>query len=149
MAGRPRKSTVVSKQRIGKEERIRRQIEEEKVKVGREALIAPSWLSPFAKKEFKRVVSEAESIGLMDNLDFSVLAIYCNAYSSYLEITAIIKNVGFENIKASDYINQQEKYVKQIMQCSSKLGLATTDRLKLVVPTKEESSINKFLKYVD
>lgn len=39
----------------------------------------------------------------------------------------------------------QEKYIKQIMQCSTKLGLATTDRLKLIVPTKEETKENKFI----
>lgn len=31
------------------------------------------------------------------------------------------------------------------MQCSTKLGLATTDRLKLVVPIREEPAENKFI----
>ena len=48
----------------------------------------------------------------------------------------------------SPWVSAQEKYAKQIMQCSSKLGLATTDRLKLIVPTKEEEQpINRYLKY--
>lgn len=42
----------------------------------------------------------------------------------------------------------QEKYVKQIMQCSTKLGLATTDRLKLIVPTKEDPKENKFIELI-
>ena len=42
-------------------------------------------------------------------------------------------------------MNVQEKYVKQIMRCSTKLGLATTDRLKLVVPIREEPAENKFI----
>ena len=45
-------------------------------------------------------------------------------------------------------LTAQEKYVKQIMQCSSKLGLAVTDRLRLVVPKKEEKKENKFLQYL-
>ena len=82
---------------------------------------------------------------------------YCNAYDCYVDITAKIQKSGYLAIKktANDkfqvvhpLLSAQEKYVKQIMQCSTKLGLATTDRLKLIVPKKEESSTNKYLKYL-
>lgn len=149
MAGRRRKPTALSTGKIGNEERIRRQIEEEKIKVGREDLKAPEWLDNEAKVEFDRVVMETESINHLDNLDLSVLAIYCNAYSSYVKITELIRKKGFGSRGASDAdISKQEKYVKQIMQCSSRLGLATTERLKLIVPAPEETKNNKYLKYV-
>ena len=45
-------------------------------------------------------------------------------------------------------VNVQVKAAELIAKMSTKLGLATTDRLKLIVPTKEEKKVNKFLKYV-
>ena len=55
---------------------------------------------------------------------------------------------GFKGGKAvSPYVTAQNKYAEQILKCSSKLGLATTDRLKLVVPQADEGPENKYLKY--
>jgi P27 family predicted phage terminase small subunit len=149
MAGRPRRTVATSTGKIGKAERLRRQNEEEKIKVGRDGLEAPEWLDEEAKEEFVRIVEEAGAIKLFDNLDLSVLAIYCNAYSCYRQLTEKIQEKGFGYNGASDSdISKQEKYVKQILQCSSKLGLATTDRLKLIVPVPEDNKKNKFLKYL-
>ena len=158
MAGRPRKVVSISKGKIGKEKIKARLEQEQKIKVGREQLfLPPDWLCEKAREEFNRVVEEAGHVELLDNLDLGILAIYCTAYSSYVEITEKIKKTGYLGIRktANDeyetvhpLLSAQEKYVKQIMQCSTKLGLATTDRLKLIVPKKEESSTNKYLKYL-
>ena len=158
MAGRSRKIVDLSTGKIGKEKIRNRQEQEKKLKIDRESLIAPEWLSPNAKLEFERVVEEASKINILDNLDLSVLAIYCNAYDGYIQTVEILNKEGLIQYKetsngdalaiAHPAINTQEKYVKQIMQCSTKLGLATTDRLKLVVPTKEEHKENKFITFL-
>lgn len=158
MAGRSRKIIDISTGKIGKEKIRNRQEQEKKLKIDRKSLIAPEWLSPNAKLEFERVVDEASKINILDNLDLSVLAIYCNAYDGYIQTVKILNKEGLIQYKetfngdalaiAHPAINTQEKYVKQIMQCSTKLGLATTDRLKLVVPTKEEPKENKFITFL-
>lgn len=154
MAGRSKKIITLSSGKIGKEAIENRKKQEEKLKLGREDLNAPDWLSDFAKKEFERIVNECEKINILDNLDLGVLAIYSNAYSCFVDVTLNIKKYGYlksreSKIDSYDVVHPllvvQEKYVKQIMQCSTKLGLATTDRLKLVVPTKEEPKENKFI----
>ena len=133
---RPRKATATSTGKIGKEKIKERQEQESKIKLDNENL-------------------KASKIDTLDNLDLSILAIYCNAYSQYLEITAEIQKAEesyryiTEDNKISPLINAQDKIIKQIMTCSSKLGLATTDRLKLIVPNKEESKTNKYLRYID
>lgn len=158
MMARPRKVMELSKGKISKEERENRMKQEKQNRLEREQLAAPDWLSQFAQLEFNRVVDEAGKIDLLDNLDLGILAIYANAYSSYRDITEQIKETGYLGQRETRYdsyhvvhplLKAQELYVKQIMQCSSKLGLATTDRLKLIVPVKEEDSVNKFLKYVN
>lgn len=156
--GRPRKIVDISTGKIGKDKIASRKQQEEKVKLERDQLVAPEWLSSTAKEEFERVVTEAGSINLLDNLDLGILAIYCNAYNCYVNLTNEIKQTGYLGERESRYgtyetvhplLSAQEKYVKQIMQCSTKLGLATTDRLKLIVPTKDESATNKYLKYLN
>ena len=117
-------------------------------------MIAPDFLDELGKEEFYRVVEETAKIDVLDNLDLSILAIYCNAYSQYIEVNQQIRNTMpalryNDKGRSSPLLTIQDKLVKQIMSCSSKLGLATSDRLKLIVPADlAENKENKFLKYV-
>lgn len=149
-----RKIIDISTGKIGKEKIQARKEAEKKLKAERNDLVAPEWLSDNAKIEFERVVNECDKINILDNLDLGVLAIYCNAYDGYVETTKKLEVEGLVKKKMTKtgemefinpLVNVQEKYVKYIMQSSAKLGLATTDRLKLVVPVKEEKPENKFL----
>ena len=152
---RPRKTLAATKKNLTKAEIEQKQEQEERIKIDRENLTAPNYLTEKAKAEFERVVREAKKIEIFDNLDLSILAIYSSAYAQYLEITEEIQKMDqayryiTEDNKISPLINAQDKIIKQIMTCSSKLGLATTDRLKLVVPKKEEGTTNKYLKYLN
>ena len=153
---RPRKSIRISTGKIGKEKIANRQEQEEKVKVGRENLErgAPSWLDETAAEEFMRVVSEAKVIDLFDNLDLSMLAIYADNYSRYIKAAEEMEKNGMviETDKGkqiiSPYVVIADKAATQIQKCSAKLGLATTDRLKLIVPTKAEEKQNKFEEFL-
>ena len=158
MGGRQKKSASVATGKIGKEAIQAKLTQEEKLKLSRKGLTPPSWLDAFAAEEFSRVVDEAGNINLLDNLDLSILAVYSNAYSRYIEATKFINENGITGDRetkygiqevVSPYVLAQEKYVKQIMQCSTKLGLATTDRLKLIVPCEEMPATNKYLKYAE
>lgn len=158
MPGRSRKSTIVSTGKIGKQATAIRAAQERKLKIDGDSLGPPKWLGDFAKKEFLRVVEEAGKIDLLDNLDLAVLAIYSNAYSRYVDIVTYINVNGVIGTResrqgayeiVSPYVLAQEKYVKQIMTCSSKLGLATTDRLKLIVPVADnDQPENKYLRFI-
>lgn len=152
---RPRKTLAATKKNLTKAEIEQKQEQEERIKIDRENLSAPNYLTEKAQAEFERVVREAKKIEILDNLDLSILAIYSSAYAQYLEITEEIQKTDqayryvTEDNKISPLINAQDKIIKQIMTCSSKLGLATTDRLKLIVPKKEEGATNKYLKYLN
>ena len=150
---KPRKTTVTTKKHLTKDEIKEKSVIEKKLKLDREYLQVPGWLQDdlLAYEEFARVVNETAKIDLLDNLDLSTLAIYCKAYSSYIKCTDMINKTGHViNSKSgktiSPYVTAQSKYAEQVFKCSSKLGLATTDRLKLIVPTDEKPD-NKFLKY--
>ena len=155
MAGRPRKVVDISTGKVGKQERLNRKIQEEKIKLDRETLElgAPPWLSDDAAAEYNRVVAEAKKINLFDNLDLAFLAIYADSYSNYVKASEKIRELGLSvetngKVYPSPFILIAEKMATQILKCSTKLGLAVTDRLKLIVPTQEEKSVNKYLKYL-
>lgn len=155
---RPRKIIDISTGKISKSDRKDRAEAEKQLKVGRNQLEPPAWLDDTAKAEFTRVVTEAASVNLLDNLDLGFLAIYANAWSRYCVMVDYINSHGemarrtvnhddYETI--NPYLRAEEKYITQIMQCSAKLGLATSDRLKLIVPVKHEDKVNKYLKYLE
>ena len=153
MAGRPRKVVDISTGKIGKTKIKNRQEQEEKIKLKRDKLEkeVPEWLDEIAAAEYARVVAEAGKINLWDNLDQSTLAIYADNYSRYIQCakemakSGIVLKIGGK-LLPSPYVMIADKAATQIQKCSTKLGLATTDRLRLIVPTKEEVKPNKFAK---
>lgn len=153
--GRARKVIDMQIGNISKQKKMNRKMQEEKIKIDRDALMngVPSWLSERAAAEYNRVVREAAAIDMLDNLDMSVLAIYADNYDRYLDAAEYLQKNGqtYEGRSGpvmSPYVKIAESASNQIMKCSTKLGLATTDRLKLIVPEKESKEVNKFLKYV-
>ena len=155
MAGRPRKIIDISTGKISKQEKVNRKVQEGKIKLDRATLEegAPQWLNPVAAEEFNRVVAEAKKINLYDNLDLVILAIYADNYSRYIEASKKTLEYGLTAqsrgaFTVSPYVEVADKAATQILKCSTKLGLSTTDRLKLIVPTKEEKAVNKFLEFL-
>lgn len=147
MAGRSRKIIDISTGNMRNSEKISRKIQEENLKLDRDGLenMAPSWLRPAAVEEFNRVVEETKKIGLLDNLDVAVLALYADNYVRYIEVARLVNEEGVED---AHLLTVLYKTADIIFKCSAKLGLSATDRLKLVVPVKEERSVNKFLRYL-
>ena len=155
MAGRPRKVIDISTGKIGTQKRKNRKIHESKIKLQRDKLEvgAPEWLDEEARAEYSRVVEEAGKIDLLDNLDLSTLAIYADNYSRYIKCAkamatgGIVVDVG-DRLFPSPYVVIADKAATQIQKCSTKLGLATTDRLRLIVPTADEEKPSKFGKFL-
>lgn len=159
MMGRPRKVIAMHTGAHTKAERKSRTRQEKELKLGREQLAPPGWLSPRAAEEFARVVDEAGKADILDNLDLSVLAIYADAWDKFINLDEKIKEEGevvevkgvkSTYTKVNPAIVAQSIYVDRIYKASTKLGMAATDRLKLVVPVKEEKKgTNPYFKFLD
>lgn len=151
--GRQKKVTAATKKHLSKREKELREKQEKAIKVDRN-LEVPEALKddPVAVEEFIRIRDAAEKIDLWDDLDLSVLTIYCKSYSSYLEVSKAIEDNGYvvegkHGERISPWVTAQSRYIDNIFRCSAKLGLSTTDRLKIVVP-EAEAEENKFIKYI-
>lgn len=153
--GRPRKVVALSTGKIGKAEKLKRQAQESAVKIDRDDLErgAPDWLTERAKEEYLRVVREAAKVPFLDNLDKHIVAMYADAVDRYISAAEKLHKFGDviktdAGLTVSPYLAVQKKAEDTIFKCSSRLGLATTDRLRLIVPKVEEKSENKYLKFL-
>lgn len=151
--GRQKKVAAATKKHLSKRDKELREKQEKAIKVDRN-LEVPEAIQddPIAVEEFMRIRDAAEKIDLWDDLDLSVLTIYCKSYSSYLEVTKAIEFNGYvvegkHGERISPWVTAQSRYIDTIFRCSAKLGLSTTDRLKIVVPEAEPEE-NKFIKYI-
>ncbi|WP_029544568.1 phage terminase small subunit P27 family [Selenomonas sp. AB3002] len=155
--GRPRKVVSLSTRKTSKKEKLERAAQESKLKGDRDQLTAeaPAWLTEAGKKEYMRVVTEAGKIPFLDNLDLHYIAMYADAVDKYIKAANQLHKYGdvikTENgLTVSPFLAVQKKAEDTIMKCSSKLGLAITDRLRLIVPKQpEEKAENKYLKYLN
>lgn len=153
--GRPRKVVALSTGKIGKAEKLKRQAQESAVKIDRDDLEqgAPGWLTERAKEEYLRVVREAAKVPFLDNLDKHIVAMYADAVDKYISAAEKLHKFGDviktdAGLTVSPYLAVLKKAEDTIFKCSSRLGLATTDRLRLIVPKVEEKSENKYLKFL-
>lgn len=150
--GRACKIVEMSTGKRGKKEKLNRKRQQEELKTDRDLIEAgpPEWLDETAAAEYSRVVAEASKLPLYDNLDYSTLAVYAAAYSQYITAYTHLCEDGYvvwrkEGEAVSPWVGIADKAAAQIFKASTKLGLAVTDRLKLIVPTREEAAPNKFL----
>lgn len=152
--GRPPKIIDLQKRHNTKAEIAKKRESEKKLGLARDHLKAPVWLRKEARLEFERIVKETEEIGMLDNLDLAVLAIYADAYYHYTKLSkqlaregdTVIEERRYDRVlKVNPKLQAQSQYVERIMKASTKLGMATTDRLRLIVPEKGTDKKNKFL----
>ncbi|GMQ56775.1 hypothetical protein AN1V17_11690 [Vallitalea sediminicola] len=140
---RPKKPVNIQSGNLTRQQKIEKELQENLVKTGTEQLQkTPKWLrDSVAKKEWKRLVKQFESIGILTNLDVVNLGAYCNAYSYYIEATNELNNeemvveytnkAGATNEVENPRIKIQIKYSDEIKKYSSLLGLTADSRLKM------------------
>lgn len=153
---RKRKSLEQQKRHNTKQEIYERQYQEEKSKVSR-VLKTPSWLNTEAVAVFEKIVELLNSIEVLDDLDVSLLAVYCDAYARVQKLSKIIDMQGYtvEKVSGSNItivpnpnIKTLNDMQKTMIQSATKLGLLSIDRTKLIVniPKKEEEDpFNDFI----
>lgn len=149
MPGRPRKIIQMNTRKISKADRADRAEQESRLKLGRDELKPPSWLDAAARREFRRCAKNFEEIGILDNLDLSTLAVYADAYSHVQALGKALRGADSHIEEDEAALRAYEKYTKIMMNCSTKLGIATVDRLKLVTPVEKEKKVNKFVQFLE
>lgn len=153
--GNARKNVTALQGHYSKKQ-IQDRLEREKSLVGdNDNIIIPLFIEndEIAVAEYKRIVEELKKVNLVTNVDTTMLGIYADCYSKYVESTLCMvdqpllidyTNKGGEtNPIPNPYIKIQQQYMQLLMKISEKYGLDASSRSKLasVQPSdKEEKS---------
>ena len=106
-------------------------------KPARKAPPCPKWLEPEAKKEWRRLASKLEQLGILTEADMSVFASYCQAYARWKAAEEIISSHGFVSKTPSGYlqtiphVSVAKEYARIMNRCAEQLGLTPASRSRL------------------
>ena len=145
-----------NKNRLTKSEIKARLEAENKLKAKKDKVRPPTWLDTFAKREFRKIVKEMEELDLLTNLDVRALALYCDAYSQYIDCSKEIQEEGLmveytnkaaETNKVPHPLLARKKQLhEQMKSLSTEFGLTPASRAKLAIPKKEKKTPTEFEK---
>ena len=156
---RPRKNVTALQGNYSKE-MIQERLEQEKSITGdSDNIIIPLFIrhDDVAVEEFLRIVEELKKVNLVTNVDSTLLGIYADCYSKYVESTMAMANEplvveytnkgGETNSVANPYIKIQNQYMQMLMKISEKYGLDPSSRSKIahLQPSDKEEKTDPLL----
>ena len=101
-------------------------------------LRCPSWLLPEAKKEWKRLASSLEAMGVLTMADLTAFAGYCQAYARWKEAEEFITQHGSIFKTPSGYVQQvpqvsiAQQNLKIMQSFCSDFGLTPATRARII-----------------
>lgn len=153
--GRKLKVVETNKKHLTKAEKAVREDVQKKAGDGLAELrlTPPAHLGKIAKKEYKRVVSELQSLPIRD-LDRAILENYCTWYGIYIEASEKVSEIGisvYDDNKGmwiqNPLVVTLEKATNNIKSCAAQLGLTVDSRMKMYMPKSEEKKDTVFDKF--
>ena len=96
----------------------------------------PEWLTEDALKVWERTRKNAVAIGIIDNLDAEMLAVYCDVVVKYGKLS---KTVTSDDAIDPDKIKLLQSYARLIAQYADKLGFTPAARARLAKKKADES----------
>ncbi|RBW69468.1 phage terminase small subunit P27 family [Bacillus taeanensis] len=131
-----------NKSHLTKEEIEKRQKAEESLTLKSDNIKPPTWLDSEGKKTFRKLIKEFEEIDLLVNVDVYMIAMFCDAYSDYIECTKIIQDEGklIEHTNKAGETNRiphplltkKSHAFNQMKAMASEFGLTPSARTKLI-----------------
>lgn len=110
--------------------------------------LCPSTLCRGAKNEWRRIAKDLYDLGLLSKIDRAALAVYCDAYSKWIEATETIDKEGmtmeYTNVRGEENIVPRPevaiaiKYAQIIKSFCAEFGLTPSSRCRLVLPKDKE-----------
>ena len=123
-----------------------RPLNEQEPKPVKKAPACPKWLEPEAKKEWKRLAKQMESIGILTDVDMAAFASYCQAYARWKEAEEFLTQHGTIVKTPSGYWQQvpqvsiAQTYNKIMTKLATEFGLTPSSRSRIIAGDGEASS---------
>ena len=126
---------------------------EPKYNISSEVPESPSFLSRYAKKEWKRIAPIVHKNGLLTDADINMLAGYCQAYHRWVECEKHIRAHGYTVVTDKGNIIQRpevgiaNKAMKEMRDFGKEFGLTPSSRANLHIEKQEEQE-DPFMTFV-
>ena len=104
----------------------------------KKAPACPKWLEPEAKKEWRRLVKQMETLGILTQVDMAAFAGYCQAYARWKEAEEFITQHGSIVKTPSGYWQQvpqvsiAQTYLKIMNRFAEQFGLTPASRSRII-----------------
>ena len=122
----------------------KRPMNESEPKPLKKAPSCPKWLEPEAKREWRRLAKQMESIGILTDVDMAAFAGYCQAYARWKEAEEFITQHGTIVRTPSGYwpqvpqVSIAQTYLKVMSKFAEQFGLTPAARSRIVA----DNSVN-------
>ena len=113
----------------------------------------PDWLDDEAKAEWLRVSAELQAMGLLSTADRSALAVYCTAWSRWVNAEAQVRKFG-AIVKSpekgfpmkSPYLSIADQAMETMRKLMVEFGLTPSSRSRIRVPDGDAADeLDRFL----
>lgn len=116
-------------------------------------LKCPIWLNKEAKKEWKRVFTLLEKLGLISDIDMTIFAMYCQNYARWKQAETELNEENLKVMGRTGYIVNPLVKISQTYQTRlkisiEKLGLSPSDRANLDIAMNDNNEDNGIAKYL-
>jgi len=98
----------------------------------------PKWLDDDAKKEWRRLSKQLESLGVLTELDMAAFAAYCQSYSRWKSAEEFITKHGmiYKTSNGSwasvPQASESHKYFKDMARLCEQFGLTPSSRSRVI-----------------
>lgn len=139
----------------------RRPLNKKEPKLAPATFRAPEYLSPDAKKEWRRVVNQMKTSGMITDLDLTALAAYCQVYADWVlavrarnRIAAsdpsgggIMVKTTNGNLVQNPLIGACNKTVLVLIRLAAELGITPSARSRIqAIENDQEDELDKFFR---
>ena len=110
----------------------------------------PAWLDAEAKREWKRIVPELDSLGLLGKIDRAALAGYCECWSQWQQASRILQEKGLTFKTPSGYMQQRpevsiaQKSLSLLKGFCQEFGLTPSARSRIQTPEADDGQESPF-----
>lgn len=112
----------------------------------------PNWLSPEAKKCWRKLAHDLHVCGVLTKIDGGTLAQYCEAWGRWVEAIRVVQEKGMVmktkqgNIIQNPYLGIANRAWDQVKAIAPELGLtpSSRSRIKVTKPKQEKNPFDGF-----
>lgn len=124
----------------------KRPLNENEPRPTKKAPACPKWLEPEAKKEWRRLAKQMETIGILTEVDMAAFASYCQAYARWKEAEEFLTQHGTIVKTPSGYwqmvpqVSIAQTYNKIMTKIATEFGLTPSSRSRIITGEGERDA---------